>query len=96
MLTVRRGKGDHPLQDVIDDPFLSGVESMTTRGRYEIDSSELKPVSLTAVIDTSIKKGQIVAITDSFFGDTIHGIVSSVEFRYADGTPSMQLEILRK
>jgi hypothetical protein len=48
------------------------------------------------VIDTSIKKGQIVAITDSFFGDTIHGIVSSVEFRYADGTPSMQLEILRK
>ena len=96
MLTVRRGNGDRPLKDVIDDPFLSGVESMTARGRSEIDLSELKPVSLTAVIDTTIKKGQIVAIADSFLGETIYGIVSSVEYRYADGTPSMQLEVLRK
>ena len=96
ILVKRDTVGSTNPADPIVEPILTELEPALLRGRYEIDNSSLYPVSMNSIMDTSLKPSDVIAITENLFGTTIFGILSSVEFRYSSGIPSMSLEILRR
>ena len=96
ILVKRDTVGSPNPADPIVEPILTELEPALLRGRYELDKSSLYPVTMTSVMDTTVKPGDMIAIDENLFGTMIFGIVASVEFRYSSGIPSMSLEVLRR
>lgn len=96
-ILVKRDNGlEHNPAEPIVEPILTALEPAILRGRYEIDISSLYPISMNSLLNTNVTPGDVTAINENLYGETIFGIISSVEFRYSFGSPSMELEILRR
>jgi len=75
---------------------LSGLDSMRSRGRAEIDTGEaLQEVSLTCIFRPGVMPGQIAEIHDSMMGRSWRGKITGISHAFAGARVTTSLNLVR-
>jgi hypothetical protein len=94
-IIVRRGKGSHPGDDIID-PLITALPVALQRGRNEMDerASGLQDVELEIPFRPNLRNGQVVQVVDLLFGVTWYGKITGLTHRgeLASMVTSMKLK----
>jgi hypothetical protein len=66
-ITVIRGEGDHPGDDVVD-PLMATLDAALSRGRAELDEGALSDQQELTTVMTDLRLGQTIEVDDAVLG----------------------------
>lgn len=95
-VTVRRGNGLYPGDDIID-PLVVELSVGLARGRNELDdrAHALQDVEVTIPFRVGLRLGQVVKVIETVFGTTWYGKITGLTHTYEDAALVSNISIRR-
>ena len=95
-ITVRRGDGLHPGEDIVD-PLIKTLPVGLERGRNELDdrAHALQEVDLTIHFRAGLRLGQVVEVKETLFGTVWYGKITGLTHSYEGVAPLTVVRVKR-